>query len=170
VPDGKKRTEAISQLKNLTSDIEMLLEHNANARKHAEGLIESMRLEMEGLRVEIAMNTAMIESANDAFVIADENGTILRWNPAATAMFGWTKDEIVGKNIEVLIPPKFKPRHHVAFSRFKVSNESALLGRRRPGLEALHKDGHSFPVDITLSAFVTLQGRFVSAIVRPEEG
>jgi PAS domain S-box-containing protein len=93
----------------------------------------------------------IVDTALDAFVSIDSEGTIVEWNPRAESTFGWQRVEAIGKSIEsVLIPSKFHEAFHAGFRRFQKTGESDVL-KRRLEMTALHKSGDEFPVEMTIS-------------------
>ncbi|HYN99484.1 MAG TPA: PAS domain S-box protein, partial [Actinomycetota bacterium] len=102
----------------------------------------------------------VIESAHDAFVAVDRHGSIVDWNPAAEATFGWTRAEALGRDILQTVE----------------GLRSGPSGADGPGLEALvgerletvarHRDGRQIPVEFTISAIQTPDGPLFSAFLR----
>ena len=91
----------------------------------------------------------ILETANDAFVAIDVAGRIIDWNRQAERHFGWTHDEAMGELLtELIIPPVHREAHTRGIERFLATGEGPVLGRRVE-LEALHRDGHQFPIELT---------------------
>jgi PAS domain S-box-containing protein len=108
---------------------------------------------------------AFLDASPDAMVIVDEGGTIVFVNIETEAMFEYSRAELIGQPVELLLPERFRNRHASHVSGY------SLAPRRRPmgaGLElyARRKDGTEFPVEISLSPVATAQGRFVSSAIR----
>ncbi len=101
----------------------------------------------------------IVDTAHDAFVSIDATGSISAWNPQAEATFGWSEADALGRNLaETIIPPRYRGTHNQALQRFMETGKGSLLGRRVE-LEAVHRDGHEFPVEFTISA-VKIGGTF----------
>ena len=106
-----------------------------------------------------------LELVPDAIVLADADGEIIHANALADALFGYGRDELIGKPVETLIPTRLLARHIAHRERY---NEDP---RRRPfgsGLE-LHgrrRDGSEFPAEISLAPIETPDGTLVAAAVR----
>ena len=97
----------------------------------------------------------VVEDAHEAFVAIDDSGKITDWNPQAEVTFGWSRAEAVGRPLpETIIPERYWPAHFKGLHRFLTSGESRVLGRRVE-LSALHRDGHEFPIEISISAVKT---------------
>jgi len=91
-------------------------------------------------------NRLIVERAQDAFISMDSNGLVTEWNPEAERTFGWSRSEAVGRKVEdLIIPSSFRESHRKA-----LLAEAPLLNRRT-GIIALHKDGHEFPAEISMS-------------------
>lgn len=91
-------------------------------------------------------------SAKDAILLMDNNGTISFWNSAATDIFGYTKDEVFGKNLhEILAPVKYHGAYNNAFPKFKLSGEGPVVGKTLE-LSALRKSGEEFPMELSVSS------------------
>jgi diguanylate cyclase (GGDEF)-like protein/PAS domain S-box-containing protein len=108
----------------------------------------------------------MLDAALDAHVVMDAEGRITRWNAQAEAMFGWRHDEIVGKELATtLIPPELREAHRKGLAHYLKTGDGPIL-RRRVEVEALRKNGISFPVEITVAPIGTTEGPAFSAFLR----
>jgi PAS domain S-box-containing protein len=97
----------------------------------------------------------IVDTAHDAFISIDASGRITAWNPQSEATFGWTEQEALGRNLaETVLPPRYRSTHNRALQRFLQTGKGALIGRRVE-LEALHRDGRQFPVELTITAVRT---------------
>jgi diguanylate cyclase (GGDEF)-like protein/PAS domain S-box-containing protein len=108
----------------------------------------------------------MLDAALDAHVVMDARGRITRWNAQAEAMFGWRREEVVGKELaDTLIPPALRDAHRVALSHYLKTGDGPILNRRVE-LEALRKNGIAFPVELTVTPIGTADGPAFSAFLR----
>ncbi|MGH2787765.1 MAG: response regulator [Actinomycetota bacterium] len=91
---------------------------------------------------------SIIEAATEAFVSIDERGVITGWNDKAHTMFGWSRDEVLGRTVaDVIVPPESREAHTHGITRFLETGEGPLLGQRVE-IEALHRDGNRIPVEL----------------------
>ncbi len=103
---------------------------------------------------------AFLDAAPDAMVIVDALGKIAFSNIEAEALFGYSRAELVGKPVEILLPERLRARHDSHVLRYFVAPRRRPMG---PGLElfARRRDGTEFPVEISLSPVSTERGTFV---------
>ena len=107
----------------------------------------------------------LFERLPDGAVIVDRDGRIARVNARLERMFGYTRDEIIGKPIEILVPERFAARHVEARKDYMAKPRRRLMG---VGLELYgrRKDGSEFPVDIDLIPLNAGDATVVAAVVR----
>jgi len=107
----------------------------------------------------------MLETAPDAMIIVDERGRIAIVNRQAEDMFGYTRAELLGHEVEMLLPESIRKGHLEHRGGYIANPELRPMG---PGLHLLgrRKDGSEFPVEISLSPVKTSSGMFVSSVIR----
>ncbi len=128
--------------------------------------VEAERLEaMDELRQSETRFRTLLEAAPDGILVVDSEGRIRLLNAQAEALFGYSRDKLLGESIEVLIPERFRPEHPAKRSAFHASPSAAPLGQG-PERWARREDGSEFPVEITLSPIEEDGERLVTAIVR----
>ena len=93
----------------------------------------------------------LTEGTHDAVVVADAEGRITLFNPAAERTFGYTADEILGQPIARLMPEALCVPPGVAFSAYLESREPKLIGQTAE-VKGRRKDGEAFPIELSLSA------------------
>jgi PAS domain S-box-containing protein len=114
----------------------------------------------------------VVETATDAFVGIDGEGRIAGWNTAAERTFGWTRDEALGRPlVTTIIPPGFRDAHLEGMRRFHATGEAPVVNQRLE-VEALHRDGHVFPIELSISEPIRREtgfafGAFLRDITEP---
>ena len=104
------------------------------------------------LRESEAHLRAIIDNALDAVIEMDAEGSISFWNLRAEAIFGWSRDEAVGRALgELIIPERHREDHARGLRHFLASGEGPLLNRRIE-MSALRRDGTEFPVELSVTA------------------
>jgi PAS domain S-box-containing protein len=94
----------------------------------------------------------ILDTAHDAFILMNGAGRIVNWNAQAEEAFGWTAAEAVGRNLaDTIIPPGFREAHNKGMARFLATGEAPVVNRRLE-LRGLHKNGHEFPIEITITS------------------
>ncbi len=107
----------------------------------------------------------MLDSSIDAIVSVDGTGAFIFWNRAAEAMFGHTKDEMLGSPVLTIIPPDMHAKHRAGFARFLKTAAPVLVGKTVE-VPALRKDGAVIPVELSLFADKGEGGWTFTAIIR----
>jgi PAS domain S-box-containing protein len=132
--------------------------------------IDEIKAELEqaegALRESRNREQTIITSALDAVVEIDDSGTIVTWNPKAEEIFGWTAEEAVGlRPSETIIPTQYREDHEKGLKHFLATGDGPILNRRIE-LTALHRDGHEFPVELTVIPIRSGSGFTFTAFLR----
>ena len=108
---------------------------------------------------------ALMEAAVDAIIIIDEARLILRFNRAAQVMFGYSADDVRGKNISMLMPPPYRSRHDEYVKNYLETGLAKIIGTGRE-VHGLKSDGTMFPMLLSVGEIVVAQGgrQFVGII------
>ena len=132
--------------------------------KIARDLTDRRRAEQALLRSR-QMFEGLFENSPDAIILVDQAGCIVRVNSRIDALFGYTRAELEGQSVEILIPERYRAGHgghltaYCTAPRTRTMNEGLELFARR-------KDGSEFPVDIMLSPLKTDEGNHALAVIR----
>ena len=108
----------------------------------------------------------LFDHVRDAIVVADVEGRIVLWNPAAERIFGWTEEEALASSVDMLVPERLLERHRTGMARYARTHHGPLLDTGVVlHLPALRKDGSEIRIEMTLSP-VTEGGVHSLAIIR----
>ncbi|UWU84844.1 PAS domain S-box protein [Bradyrhizobium yuanmingense] len=125
------------------------------ARLAQESLLESERL---------ARN--IVETSLDAFVQTDETGSILNWNSQAEQLFGWRRDEVLGKStIDLIVAESERGRVRAGLKRFLEDEGGRTLNRRRE-LMCCRRDGKEFRAELSVTALKRREGLLFNVFYR----
>jgi two-component system sensor kinase FixL len=108
-----------------------------------------------------ALLTAIIKNAIDGIITIDERGNIESINPAACKLFDYTPEDVIGKNVSVLMPPPDKEQHDAYLQRYQQTGHAHIIGIGRD-VVGLKKDGTRFPFRLGISE-VQFSGRKIYA-------
>ena len=108
---------------------------------------------------------AVTETASDAIISADGQGTIIYFNQAAERIFGYSAREALGEPLTLLMPERFQQPHALGFQRFLATRQARIIGKTLE-LVARNKDGKEFPIEISVANWTTANGNFFTAILR----
>jgi PAS domain S-box-containing protein len=93
---------------------------------------------------------AILDASADAYVAMDAAGHITAWSGQATQTFGWTAEDAIGRVLSgLIIPPDLRAGHDAGVERYLATGHGPLLGTRVE-VEALHRDGHRFPIELAV--------------------
>ena len=128
--------------------------------------LEEQSVEMEAQQAELMHTEAwyrgIVETAPDGMLVANDQGVIILCNPRAEELFGYAAGELIGQNVDILLPVDLRAGHGQKRAGFMVSGGSRPMGAGQD-LLGLRKDGSKFPIEIGLSLLPDLGGRGVCA-------
>ncbi|SHL22311.1 PAS domain S-box-containing protein [Bradyrhizobium lablabi] len=128
--------------------------------------ITAQKMAQEALLESEQMARDVVDNALEAFIQTDEDGHILEWNPQAEAIFGWSRQEAVGRHlVGLLLPENMRPYYESMKRRMMRMEESAGVGQRFE-TEAMRKDGFTVKVEVSLKALRRRSGYVFNAFVR----
>jgi two-component system CheB/CheR fusion protein len=112
------------------------------------------------------VNRALLDSALDCIITMDANGRVLEFNPAAERVFGFTREEALGKELaELIIPVSLRERHHQGLKHYLETGDGPLLGRRIE-VNALRADRSEILVELAITAFRVQEKPYFTAYLR----
>ncbi len=109
-----------------------------------------MRQERQTALDVVVSKSAILESALDCIIVIDASGCILEFNPAAERTFGYTRKELLGKDLaEAIIPPSLRAAHRSGMVRYLATGEGPVLGKRIE-ITGMRADGSEIPVELAI--------------------
>ncbi len=108
---------------------------------------------------------AILNTAVDAVITIDAHGVIESFNPAAEKVFGYPADEVVGQNVKMLMPEPYRSEHDMYIANYLRSGQANIIGIGRE-IEAVHKDGTIFPMEVAISEFRVTDRRMFAGMIR----
>ncbi len=108
---------------------------------------------------------AVLNTTIDSILTINQQGMIQSFNPAAEIMFGYKSDEIIGKNVSLLMPDPYQSEHDGYLESFVKTGEAKIIGSTRE-IEAKRKDGSLFPIELSVSEVELQNEKLFSGIIR----
>jgi PAS domain S-box-containing protein len=108
---------------------------------------------------------SVMQSVTDAILTIDETGTLQTVNPATTRIFGYRDDELLGRNVNCLIPEPHRRLHDTYISNYLRTGLARIIGRTVE-MEGVRSDGSKFPVEVSVSEFALNGQRRFTGVVR----
>ncbi len=92
---------------------------------------------------------ALVSTAVDGVMIIDASGTVQEYNPACEQLFGYREDEVVGRNVKMLMPSPYQEEHDEYLLRYRTTGNKRIIGIGRE-VEGRRKDGTTFPMELSV--------------------
>ena len=108
----------------------------------------------------------ILDTALDAVVTIDASGIINGWNKQAESLFGWKRDEAIGRQLtQTIIPKRYREAHRAGLQRYLETGKSTIIGQRVE-VSALHRNGHEIMVELSISPMKSDKSIAFSAFLR----
>lgn len=116
------------------------------------------------LRDQVARHQAILDTAVEGIITIDEKGTMQSVNPAAARLFGYTIDEMAGRNVKMITPSPVHEEHDGYLSRYLKTGEKTIIGMPRE-VEGIKKNGAPIPVSLAVSEILLEDRRLFTGIL-----
>lgn len=108
---------------------------------------------------------SILDTVPDAMIVIDEHGIMQSFSSAAERQFGWTAAEVVGKNVDILMPEPYRTAHDGYLLRYLQTGERRIIGIGRV-VVGERKDGSTFPMELSVGEMVSGEKRYFTGFVR----
>lgn len=130
-----------------------------------EAEVEQRRMAEKRLTASETRVRAVLDNVPDGIITIDSQGIVMSLNPSAEAIFRYSADEVVGRNVSMLMPEPTRSNHNAFIERHQTTGESRVIGRRRE-LVGARSDGSRFALDLAITEIWIDGERLYTGIVR----
>ena len=127
--------------------------------------LKGLVCQLQELRQKQEINAGIIKSATDGIVTINEDHVIIGYNEGAEKMFGYSRDEALGQDLNILIPPPYKEVHRGFVRRYVATREARVIGKH-VRLKAQRRDGSEFPMSISFSVAEIRDNLYFTGVIR----
>ena len=127
--------------------------------------ITDRRRTEDALRASEQRFRQLVDTSTEAFIAMDVDGRITEWNGQAERIFGWSRNEALGRRLsDTIIPPSYREAHNNGLAHYLATGEGSVLNQRLE-LDGRHRDGREFPVEFTIWALGSGTGLSFNALL-----
>jgi PAS domain S-box-containing protein len=119
----------------------------------------------EGGIFESEVNRAILNTVLDGIITIDADATVVSFNPSAERIFGYSKSEIIGKNVNMLMPEPYHTEHNTYLKNYLTTGKKKVIGIGRE-VRGRRKDGSEFPLDLAVTEMLVDGRRMFTGIIR----
>jgi two-component system sensor kinase FixL len=109
--------------------------------------------------------SSILQTVPDAVVVIDEQGLIRDFSETAEGLFGWTSEQVIGRNVSLLMPSPHREQHDAYLERYLRTGERRIIGIGRV-VVGERKDGSTFPMELAVGEMELPEGRFFTGFLR----
>jgi two-component system sensor histidine kinase/response regulator len=158
----------VSQAGSLLNNLELHKKQKeyADQLEESKELLEQRVLERtQELQKSETKTRSIIENAHECIILINEQGIIQSFNPASEIIFGYKAEQVLNKNIKLLMPEPYKSEHDGYLEKYLNTKNSKILNITRE-LEGLRNNGKAFPIDLQISEMFLGEERFFIGMIR----
>lgn len=108
---------------------------------------------------------SILDTVPEAMIVIDEDGVMRSFSSAAMRLFGWSPDEVIGRNVKMLMPSPYRDEHDQYLHRYETTGERRIIGIGRI-VVGERKDGSTFPMELAVGEAQVGRDRFFTGFVR----
>jgi two-component system sensor kinase FixL len=108
---------------------------------------------------------SILATVPDAMIVITERGVMQSFSPTAERLFGWAPDEVIGRNVKMLMPEPYREQHDGYLDRYLTTGERRIIGVGRV-VVGERKDGSTFPMELAVGEMISGDQRFFTGFVR----
>ena len=165
ITESKLSQEELKKYRdNLEQTVEKRTQELTLANARLEGEVAERKRAQELSRLNESRLQALIETAAESIVTINQEGRVLTFNPAAEAMFGYEARELVGENVNGLMPEPYKGEHNKYLKQYLNTGVTNVIGINRETV-GRRKDGSDFPIELSVSEFWDGEQRIFTGII-----
>ncbi|OGP69527.1 MAG: hypothetical protein A2Z73_05925 [Deltaproteobacteria bacterium RBG_13_60_28] len=128
-------------------------------------ILESLLCQLQELRQKQEINAGIINTATDAIVTINEDHLIVGYNKGAEEILGYSREEALGQDLKLIIPPPYKDGHRDYVRRYVATRQAHVIGKH-VSLTAQRRDGTEFPMSISFSVAEVRGNLYFTGIIR----
>lgn len=129
------------------------------------GDVTERRAAEEALKASESRTRSIIDNAADGIIVINESGLIESFSPAAERIFQYSADEVIGKNVNMLMPEPFRSEHDGYLQAYFLTGEEHIINTNRE-VEGMRKDGTVFPLDLAVGVAEAENRRIFTGTIR----
>ena len=114
---------------------------------------------------ELTILQGAVQNTNEAFVTIDQDHMVMFFNQAAEKIFGYSRKEMLGQNLDIILTSRCSQNHHKAVERYIKTKNPVLIGHETEFI-AVRKDGETFPASISFSVSEVEEKLYFTALIR----
>src|SRR6188508_842032 len=127
--------------------------------------ITDLKLAEQSLFAREAHLASILETVPDAMIVIDEAGTMHSFSAAAERLFGYQPDEVIGRNVKILMPSPYRESHDGYLERYHRTGERRIIGIGRV-VVGERKDGSTFPIELSVGEMKSANERYFTGFIR----
>jgi len=127
--------------------------------------ISERKVSEQTIRDREATLRSVLETSPDAIIMIDEHGAIQSFNAAAVRLFDYTADDVIGKNVTVLMPTPYREQHDQYLSNYRATGEKRIIGIGRI-VVGQRRDGSTFPMELAVGEISVGERRVFTGFIR----